>query len=75
MDAQEALRVQAAELKLREVLQAAAPGVKLAVHAKEQGAGCLAEVDVHAAHDAGLEKRLRDALGAIAVQTVFRFAG
>jgi fatty-acyl-CoA synthase len=69
-----ALRVRATELKLQEVLAAAAPGVELRVSAREKGAGCVAEVTVQAAGDADLEQRLRDALGAIAVETVFRFS-
>lgn len=68
-----ALRVRAAELKLQEVLAAAAPGVPLRVSAKEKGAGCIAEVAVDAGPDAALEQRLRKALGAVAVETVFRF--
>jgi len=43
------------------------------VSASEKGAACVAEVTVAAAHDPRLEQRLRDALGAIAVETVFRF--
>jgi len=69
-----ALRLRATELKLQEVLAAAAPGVVLRVAAREQGAGCLVEVAVDAKPDQQLEKRLRDALGAIAVETVFRFS-
>ena len=69
-----ALRVQATELKLREVLAAAAPGVTIEVNAREKGAGCVAEVRVDAPRDPALEQRLREALGAIAVETVFRFA-
>lgn len=69
-----ALRVRAAELKLQEVLGAAAPGVALKVSAKEKGAGLVAEVEIEAARDAALEQRLRQALGAVAVETVFRFA-
>lgn len=68
-----ALRLRATELKLREVLAAAAPGVALQVSATEKGAGCVAEVNVDAPRDAALEQRLRDALGAIAVETAFRF--
>jgi fatty-acyl-CoA synthase len=68
------LRLRATELKLQEVLAAAAPGVPLRVSASEKGASCVAEVTVAAAHDPRLEQRLRDALGAIAVETVFRFA-
>jgi fatty-acyl-CoA synthase len=68
-----ALRLRATELKLQEVLSAAAPGVPLQVTAKEKGAACVAEVMVQAVRDAVLERRLRDALGAIAVETVFTF--
>lgn len=68
-----ALRVRAAQLKLQEVLEAAAPGVRLEVSVREQGAGCRAEVAVDHAADAGLEQRLREALGAIAVETAFRY--
>lgn len=69
-----ALRVRAAELKLQEVLAAAAPGVALKVSAKEKGAGLVAEVEIDAERDAALEHRLRETLGAVAVETVFRFA-
>jgi fatty-acyl-CoA synthase len=69
-----ALRVRAVELKLQEVLAAAVPGIPIRVAATEQGAGCVAQVTVQAAHDAALEARLRQALGAIAVETRFRFA-
>ncbi|HEX7891290.1 MAG TPA: AMP-binding protein [Ramlibacter sp.] len=65
-----ALRVRATELKLREVLEAVAPGV--GVTAREKGAGCLVEVTVPGERDPRLEQRLRDALGAIAVEVVFR---
>ena len=41
--------------------------------AKEKGAGSVAEVVVRGPADARLEQRLRDALGAIAVETVIRF--
>jgi len=68
-----ALRQRAIELKLREVFAAAAPGVAMAVAVREQGGGFAAEVRVQAQPDAHLEQRLREALGAIAVETVFRF--
>jgi fatty-acyl-CoA synthase len=68
------LRLRAIELKLQEVLAAAAPGIALAVTAREQGASPLAEVTVGAPADAALEERLRRSLGAIAVATRFRFA-
>ena len=69
-----ALRLRATELKLQEVLSAAAPDVALRVNATEKGAGCVAEVTVDAPRDPRLEQRLRDALGAIATETVFRFS-
>jgi fatty-acyl-CoA synthase len=69
-----ALRLRATELKLQEVLAAAAPGVALQVRAREKGAACAAEVTVAGARDAQLEQRLRDALGAIATETTFRFS-
>jgi fatty-acyl-CoA synthase len=68
-----ALRLRATELKLQEVLAAAAPGVGLRVSAREQGGACIAHVTVAAASDAKLEQRLRDALGAIATETTFTF--
>jgi fatty-acyl-CoA synthase len=68
-----ALRLRATELKLQEVFAAAAPGVPITVSAKEKGAGSVAEVVVRGPVDARLEQRLRDAMGAIAVETVFRF--
>jgi fatty-acyl-CoA synthase len=66
--------VKAIELKLQEVFAAAAPGVPLRVTVKEQGGGFAAEAVVDAAADRALETRLRDALGAIAVATTFRFS-
>jgi fatty-acyl-CoA synthase len=69
-----ALRLRATELKLQEVLAAAAPGVALQVRAREKGAACAAEVTVAGAPDAQLEQRLRDALGAIATETTFSFS-
>lgn len=69
-----ALRLRATQLKLQELLAAAAPGVPLQVSAREKGAACVAEVRIAAAHDAQLEQRLRDALGAIATETTFTFA-
>jgi len=68
-----ALRLRATELKLHEVLGAAVPGVALQVQAREKGAGCVAEVTVQAPRDAALEQRLREALGAISIETEFRF--
>ncbi|MGV3493487.1 MAG: AMP-binding protein [Ramlibacter sp.] len=68
-----ALRLRAIELKLREVLAAAVPDIPLQVHAREQGAAAVAEVEIAAPPDPALEERLRAALGAIAVETVFRF--
>ena len=38
------------------------------------GAGGVAAVSSAAAHDARLEQRLRDALGAIATETTFTFS-
>jgi len=70
-----ALRLQAIELKLQEVLAAAAPGVALQVSAREQGAAAVAQVRVAAPRDPALERALRGALGAIAVETVFSFSG
>jgi fatty-acyl-CoA synthase len=70
-----ALRLQAAELKLQELFAAVLPGVPLRVVAREEGANCVVEVTVQAAADRRLEEQLRQALGAIAVQTTFRFAG
>jgi fatty-acyl-CoA synthase len=69
-----ALRLRATELKLQEVLAAAAPGVALQVRAREKGAAFTAEVTVAGARDAQLEQRLRDALGAIATETTFSFS-
>ena len=68
-----ALRLRATEVTLHEVLSAAAPGVALQVHAREKGAGCVVQVMVQAARDAALEQRLREALGAIALETEFSF--
>jgi hypothetical protein len=41
----------------------------------EHGGGFVAEVAIGRPADAHLEQRLRDALGAIAVDTRFRFTG
>ncbi|MEJ8840309.1 AMP-binding protein [Ramlibacter sp. AN1133] len=68
-----ALRVQAIELKLREVFAGAAPGVQVDVRVGEKGGGFVADAAIRGAADAQLEQRLRDALGAIAVETRFRF--
>jgi fatty-acyl-CoA synthase len=68
-----ALRLRAVELKLQEVLAAAVPGPPVRVVASEQGAGCVADVAVQAPADEALQERLRQALGAIAVETRFRF--
>lgn len=68
-----ALRLRAIELKLQELLSAAAPGVQLRVAAREQGSAAVAEVRVSGARDPALEERLRQALGAIAVATEFRY--
>jgi fatty-acyl-CoA synthase len=70
-----ALRGQAIVLKLQELLGAAAPGVPLTVAVQEQGGGFAAEAAIRGAADPQLEQRLRDALGAIAVDTRFRFTG
>lgn len=63
-----ALRLRATELKLQEVFAPIAP---VQVAAREKGAGCIAEVAVQG--DPRLERSLRDALGAIAVETTFSF--
>ena len=70
-----ALRRQAIELKLGELFAAAAPGVPVAVTVVEQGGGFLAEVAVGGPAEAQLQRRLVESLGAIAVQTRFRFTG
>nr|WP_269117376.1 AMP-binding protein [Ramlibacter monticola] len=70
-----ALRARAIELKLRELFAAAAPGVALELTVAEKGGGYVADATVPGAADPQLEQRLRDALGAIAVETRFRFAG
>jgi fatty-acyl-CoA synthase len=67
-----ALRLRAIELKLQEMLGPLA-GVPVAVRAEEKGAGAVALVEVAGPMDAALEERLRAALGAIAVETRFRF--
>jgi fatty-acyl-CoA synthase len=70
-----ALRLKAIEMKLAEVFAAAAPGVPVTVSVMEKSGGFAAEVTVDHARDAALEKKLREALGAIAVETSFRFSG
>jgi fatty-acyl-CoA synthase len=71
-----ALRARAIELKLSELFAAAAgSGVPVQVTVAEQGGGFVAEATLPGPADARLEQRLRDALGAIAVETRFRFAG
>jgi len=69
------LRAQATQAKLREVFAAAAPGIAVEIALSEQGGGFTAEATVGAPADPALEQRLRDALGAIAVATRFRFLG
>jgi fatty-acyl-CoA synthase len=68
-----ALRLRAIELKLQEVLEPVA-GAAVSVRAQERGAGAVAQVTVAAPHTPLLERRLRAALGAIAVETAFTFA-
>jgi fatty-acyl-CoA synthase len=70
-----ALRVRAIGLKLREVFEAVAPGLGIEVAVSEKAGGFVAEASVAAVQDAELERRLREALGAIAVETRFRFTG
>jgi fatty-acyl-CoA synthase len=70
-----ALRLSAIELKLREVLAAAAPGAGLCVTVREQGASPVASIEIASAEDAALQARLLNALGAIAVPVEFRFTG
>jgi fatty-acyl-CoA synthase len=70
-----ALRRQAIALKLQELFAAAAPGVPVQVDVQEQGGAFAAEAKLAHPADAVLEQRLRDALGAIAVPTRFRFEG
>ncbi len=65
------LRLRAIEAKLAEML-ADVPDVT--VQAAEQGGTLSAVVVIAAAHDAALEKRLRERLAAIAVPVTFRFA-
>jgi fatty-acyl-CoA synthase len=67
-----ALRLQAIELKLAELLAPVA-GAPVAVHAREKGAGAIAHVRVQARGSDELLARLRQGLGAIAVETVFSF--
>lgn len=62
-----ALRVRATQLKLQELL-----GPTVQVSVREKGAVCVAEVDVQG--DRSQEQRLREALGAIATEVVFRFS-
>jgi fatty-acyl-CoA synthase len=70
-----ALRVRAIELKLQELLSAAAAERSLQVRVTEQGASPLAQVRIEGPPDAALQQRLRQALGAIAVRTEFSFSG
>ena len=69
-----ALRARVIELKLRELFAAAAPGIPVEVAVGEQGGGFVAEATIRGAADPRLEQRLRDALGAVALPTTFRFA-
>jgi fatty-acyl-CoA synthase len=68
------LRLRAIELKLAEVFASVEPDAAIRVTAREQGAGCFAEVAITGPADPALEQRLRAALGAIAVETVITFA-
>ena len=68
-----ALRLRAMEVKLLEVLSAAAPGVRLTVRSDESSASPLAELHVHAPHSAALEQQLQQALVGITTRTRFVF--
>ena len=71
-----ALRMQAAQTKLQELLGAVAQaqgGVALAVSMQERGGAPLAQVDVAAPFNASLEQQLRGTLGAIALNLEFRW--
>jgi fatty-acyl-CoA synthase len=70
-----ALRLRAIEVKLQEVMGQAAGAVAVSVQAQERGARVVAVVSVDAPADATLERKLRDALAAIAVTTEFVFTG
>ncbi|MDB5874996.1 MAG: hypothetical protein JWQ07_4438 [Ramlibacter sp.] len=68
-----ALRLRAIEVKLQEVLGEAAGDALLSVKAHERGSVVVAVVSIGAPFDTGLERRLRDALAAVAVTTEFVF--
>ncbi|MES3001961.1 MAG: AMP-binding protein [Pseudomonadota bacterium] len=68
-----ALRLLAIEVKLGEVLSAVCGATPVAVVAKEQGGSAVAVASVGCDFDAALDKRLREALAAIAVKTEFVF--
>jgi fatty-acyl-CoA synthase len=67
-----ALRLRAIELKLQELLAPLAPA-GLTVRAEEKGAAAVAHVMIVGPRDDALVERMRAALGAIAVETDFRF--
>jgi fatty-acyl-CoA synthase len=69
------LRARAIELKLHEVFAAVVPGVPLWVTAQERGGGFAALAELGMPPDAALQERLRKSLGAISVDTAFRFNG
>jgi fatty-acyl-CoA synthase len=69
------LRARAIELKLHEVFAAVVPGVPLRVTAQERGGGFAALAELGMPPDAALQERLRKSLGAISVDTAFRFNG
>ena len=68
-----ALRLRATELKLKELLGRAG-GVGVDVTAEEKGPGIFAHVRVASAWDAELEQRIKQAMGAIAVDVDFSFS-
>ncbi|MEO5672854.1 MAG: AMP-binding protein [Ramlibacter sp.] len=70
-----ALRLRAIEVKLGEVLTAAAGGVAVTVKAEERKGVATAFVALASLANPALERQLRDALAAIAVPTEFSFSG
>lgn len=66
-----ALRAQAAERKLRELLAAAAPGLDLAIDAQDRGGRVTAQVRLPAGCPPGLAERLRPAVAELPIAVEF----
>ncbi|TWO72562.1 AMP-binding protein [Caenimonas sedimenti] len=68
-----ALRLRAIEVKLQEVMADAARPAAVSVNAQERGSAVVVVVSIGAPTDPALERKLRDALAAMAVTVEFVF--